>query len=269
MTATATITVAALNVYPVKSCRGIPLGAATLDRWGLQHDRNWMVVDRDGRFVSQRTQPRLALVEPNLGPERLTLRAPAMPTLELPVSGRAGPQRSVSVWNDTCLALDQGDAAAAWFAQYLGLPHRLVRIGAGYERAVAEASYPAGAEVAFADGFPLLVLSLASLQALNARLAEPVLMNRFRPNLVVQGCEEFAEDGWKRFRIGDVTFQVATACQRCAITTVDQATGATGKEPLATLATFRRSGDGVIFGRNVVHQGGGTIRVGDPVEVLD
>ncbi|MGO8971462.1 MAG: MOSC domain-containing protein [Myxococcaceae bacterium] len=263
-----TFTVAALNVYPVKSCRGIPLGAATLDRWGLQHDRNWMVVDSEGRFVSQRTQPRLALVAPTLGSERLTLRAPEMPPLELPVTGRAGPEKTVSVWDDTCRALDQGDAAADWFAQYLGLPHRLVRIGAAFERSVAEASYPHGADVAFADGFPLLVLSGASLRALNARLLEPVPMNRFRPNLVVEGCPEFAEDGWKQIRVGQVTFQVLSACQRCAITTVDQATGATGKEPLATLATFRRSGDAVIFGRNMVHQGVGTLRVGDVVEVL-
>lgn len=257
-----------LNVYPVKSCRGIPLGTATLDRWGIQHDRNWMVVDADGLFVSQRTQPRLALVEPALGPERLILRAPEMPALELPVTGRAGRDRTVTIWKDTCRALDQGDAAAEWFTRYLGQPTRLVRIGGGFERPVSEATYPSGADVGFADGYPLLVLSLASLADLNARLAEPVPMNRFRPNLVVGGCPAFAEDTWKRIRIGDVNFQLVTACERCSITTVDQATGVQGKEPLSTLATFRRIGGGVIFGRNVVHQGVGTLRVGDVVEVL-
>jgi uncharacterized protein YcbX len=257
-----------LNVYPVKSCRGVPLGSATLDRWGIQHDRNWMVVDAEDRFVSQRTQPRLSLVEPALGPVRLTLRAPEMPALELPVSGRAGPERTVRVFDDVCRALDQGDGAAEWFSRYLGVPVRLVRIGAGFERGVKESSYPTGADIAFADGFPLLVLSLASLAALNARLPEPVPMNRFRPNIVLDGCPPFAEDGWKRIRIGQVTFQLVTQCERCVTTTVDQATAEQGKEPLATLATFRRGGGGVVFGRNVVHQDVGTLRVGDVVEVL-
>jgi uncharacterized protein len=262
------LTLSHLNVYPVKSCRGIPLGTATLDRWGIQHDRNWMVVDVEGRFVSQRTQPRLALVEPAVGRECLTLRAPEMAALELPVTGRAGPERTVSVWDSVCRALDQGDAAAEWFSRYLGQPMRLVRIGAGFERAVSETAYPAGAEVGFADGYPLLVLSLASLAALNARLSKPVPMNRFRPNLVIDGCSAFDEDGWTRIRVGRVTFQLVTQCQRCVITTVDQATGTSTTEPLATLATFRRSGDGVVFGRNAIHQDVGLLRVGDGIEVL-
>jgi uncharacterized protein len=257
-----------LNVYPVKSCRGIPLGMATLDRWGIQHDRNWMVVDADGLFVSQRTQPRLALVEPALGPERLTLRAPEMPPLELPVSGRAGRDRVVTIWKDSCRALDQGQTAAEWFTHYLGQPSRLVRIGGGFERSVNEATYPTGADIAFSDGYPLLILCIASLAELNARLTEPVPMNRFRPNLVIGGCPAFAEDTWNRIRIGEVNFQLVTACKRCSITTVDQATGRQGKEPLSTLATFRSSEGSVIFGRNVIHQGVGTVRVGDAVEVL-
>ena len=257
-----------LHVYPVKSCRGIGLGTGTLDRWGLQHDRNWMVVDAEGLFVSQRTQPRLALVEPALGQERLTLRAPDMPVLELPVSGRAGRDWAVTIWKSNCRALDQGDAAAEWFSHYLGQTARLVRIGGAFQRAVNEAVYPTGADVAFADAYPLLLLSVASLADLNTRLQEPVPMNRFRPNLVIGGCPAFAEDTWTRIRIGEVNFQLLTTCKRCSITTVDQATGLQGKEPLTTLATFRSSDGGVIFGRNVVHQGVGTVRVGDTVEVL-
>jgi uncharacterized protein YcbX len=266
---TAPATVSHLHVYPVKSCRGVPLGTALLDRWGIQHDRNWMVVDAEGRFISQRTQPRLALIEPALGRERLILRAPDMTPLELPVTGRAGPERMVTVWDDTVRALDQGQTAGDWFSAYLGTPARLVRIGAGFERAVDEVKYPPGAEVGFADAFPLLVLSDASLAELNARLPEPVPMNRFRPNVVLTGCAAFAEDAWKRIRIGEVTLQLATPCKRCTTTTVDQATGHTGKEPLATLASFRRYQDGVSFGRNAVHQGVGSIRVGDAVELLD
>jgi uncharacterized protein YcbX len=266
----ARLTVTQLNVYPVKSCRGIPLGTVQLDRWGIRHDRNWMVVDVENRFISQRTQPRLALVEPAVAQDLLTLNAPAMPPLELPATGRAGPERTVTVWDDSCKALDQGDSAAEWFSRYLGQPARLVRIGAGFLRPVNEVVYPDGADVAFVDAYPLLVLSEASLDALNARLAEPLPMNRFRPNLVVAGCESFAEDGWKRIRIGEVVLQIVSACERCATTTVDQSTGTPGKEPLATLATFRRrpEGSAVIFGMNAVHQAVGSLRLGDAVEVL-
>ncbi len=227
-----------------------------------------MVVDGEGRFVSQRTHGRLALVEPAVGRERLTLRAPGMVPLELPVTGRAGAERTVTIWNDSCRALDQGDGASEWLSQYLAQPARLVRIGAGFKRVVNEVAYPAGAEVGFADGYPLLVLSLASLAALNERLSEALPMNRFRPNLVVDGCPAFAEDTWSRIRIGHVTLEMVTQCVRCTATTVDQATGASAKEPLATLATFRRQGDGVVFGRNAVHLEVGTLRVGDAVEVL-
>ena len=261
-------TVSHLNVYPVKACRGIPLGSATLDRWGIQHDRNWMVVDSEGLFISQRTEPRLSLVEPTLSRERLTLRAPQVAPLSLPVTGRAGAERQVTIWQDVCRALDQGDEAAEWLTHYLGRQARLVRIGAGYERAVNETAYPAGAEVGFADGYPLLLLSGASLRELNGRLLEPVPMNRFRPNVVVEGCPAFTEDTWKRIRIGGVTLHLVKPCERCVVTTVDQATGVQSKEPLATLATYRRWGEGVIFGQNAVHQGVGTLSVGETVEVL-
>jgi uncharacterized protein YcbX len=262
------LTVTQLNVYPVKSCRGVPLGTVQLDRWGIRHDRNWMVVDAENRFISQRTQPRLALVEPSIAHDLLILTAPEMPPLELPANGRAGPERTVMVWDDTCRALDQGDGAGEWFTRYLRQPVRLVRIGAGFVRPVKETVYPDGADVAFADAYPLLVLSEASLADLNARLHEPLPMNRFRPNLVVAGCEAFAEDAWKRIRIGEVVFQLVSPCERCAITTVDQSTGIAGKEPLTTLATFRRHGGGVIFGMNAVHQAVGSIRVCDAVTVL-
>ncbi|HXX30808.1 MAG TPA: MOSC N-terminal beta barrel domain-containing protein [Myxococcaceae bacterium] len=262
------LSVRELNVYPVKSCRGIPLGSARLDRWGIEHDRSWMVVDGGDQFISQRTQPRLALVEPALGADRLTLRAPGMEPLELPPTGRAGTEREVVVWDDRCRALDQGELAADWFSRYLGVTARLVRIGSAFERAVDPTYFPEGAEVGFADAYPLLVLSDASLAELNARLPEPLPMNRFRPNLVVTGCGPFAEDGWKRVRVGEVTLRIVKPCKRCVTTTVDQGTAEQGKEPLATLATFRRDGDGVLFGQNAVHQGPGRIRVGDAVQVL-
>jgi uncharacterized protein len=208
-------------------------------------------------------------VEPSVGQELLTLRAPGMPALELPVGGRAGPERPVTVWKDSCRALDQGEDAAQWFSEYLGQPARLVRIGAGYQRAVDAAIYPEGADVSFADGYPLLVLSAASLADLNGRLVEPLPMNRFRPNVVIEGCPAFAEDVWTRIRIGQVTLHLTTLCKRCAIPTINQSTAVQGKEPSATLAQFRLGPEGgVFFGRNAVHATPGSLRVGDAVEVL-
>ncbi|HMK72199.1 MAG TPA: MOSC domain-containing protein, partial [Myxococcaceae bacterium] len=151
---------------------------------------------------------------------------------------------------------------------YLGQPVRLVHIGTSFQRPLNPDYVPEGGDVGFADGYPLLVLSDASVAELNRRLAEPLPMNRFRPNLVVTGCPAFAEDAWKRIRVGEVVLHIVKPCERCAITTVDQATGEQGKEPLATLATFRRYGGGVAFGQNAVHQGPGRIRVGDAVELL-
>jgi uncharacterized protein YcbX len=257
--------VSELHVYPVKSCAGRSLTEATLDRRGFAGDRGWMVVDETGTFISQRTDPRMSLVRTLLGANRLLLEAPGLPPLELPVH-HTGPAARVTVFDDACDARDQGTAAAEWFSRHLGRPARLVRMDENFRR-LAPSDPPA--EVGFADAYPLLVLSEASLADLNGRLAQPVPMNRFRPNVVLAECEPFAEDTWKRIRIGDLVLTLATNCVRCVTTTVDQATGRTSKEPLATLATYRRADGGVIFGRNAAHLRTGRIRVGDEVEVLE
>jgi len=179
------------------------------------------------------------------------------------------PRVAVEVWRHRGPALDQGDAAAALLSEHLEISCRLVRIPPDHARRVNPAFSPEEAHTAFSDGYPLLLVSEASLADLNARLETPLPMNRFRPNLVVRGCAPFAEDGWKRIRIGGLELDVAKPCDRCLVTTTDQATGERdGQEPLRTLATYRKRGEGVLFGQNLVHRGRGALALGASVEVL-
>jgi uncharacterized protein YcbX len=263
------VRVTALNVYPVKSCAGTPLEVAEIGRRGIRHDREFMVVALDDRFLTQRECPRLALVQPSLRDERLTLSAPGMPPLSVHPTDD-GPRRSVGIWRDTVAAVDQGDQAAEWLSTYLGAPTRLVRMPADSVRLVDPhfARTPTD-QVGFADGYPLLLISEESLEDLNSRLAQPLPMNRFRPNVVVRGSgAPYAEDGWAELRIRDVRFDVVKACARCAITTTDQATAERGHEPLATLARYRQVPRGVLFGQNLIHAAEGVIAVGDALMVL-
>lgn len=261
-------TLSAIYIYPVKSCRGISLASAALDFWGLHYDRNWMVVDANGRFLTQREEPRLALVETLLEPGSLRLKAPESEDLVISLLPAVHAEVAVRVWRDDCQAKDQGEEAASWFSHYLQRPCRLVRMGEQFIRGVDPVYARRPAQVSFADGYPLLLISEASLADLNQRLATPLPMNRFRPNLVVSGCEPYAEDGWKAVQIGAVGFDLVKPCARCAITATDQVTTVRGKEPLQTLATYRRGEEGVNFGQNVIHQSQGSVRVGDPVVLV-
>jgi uncharacterized protein YcbX len=262
------LTLSALYIYPIKSCRGHAVDRALVTPRGLQDDRLFLITDAEGHFLTQREIPRMALIEPQLGEELLTLRAPGMSPLDVERRS-SGPAHPVVIWRDRCQAVDQGDAAAAWLSEYLGAAVRLVHLHDDFQRGV-DPTYRRRPDdqTSFADAFPFLIVGAASLADLNGRLAEQLPMNRFRPNLVVQGSAPFAEDGWPQIQVGDITFDLVKPCARCSITTVDQATGAIGKEPLATLATFRRTADGkVMFGQNMVSSGTGQIAVGDPVVV--
>jgi len=269
----ADIAVTALHVYPVKSCAGVALARAEVGPRGIRQDREYMVVEAaTGAFLTPRELPRMALIRPALADGRLRLEAPGMPPIGVaPVPDGEGEAREVVVWKDACRAVDQGDEVAAWLGEFLGIDCRLVRMADDHVRRV-DPAYATGErdQVGFADGYPFLLISEESLADLNGRLAEPLPMNRFRPNLVVAGGgAPFLEDGWRRVRIGGLGFAVVKPCARCAITTTDQATGARGKEPLRTLATFRRGERGVLFGQNLIHDGEGEIAVGDRVTVLD
>jgi uncharacterized protein len=255
-----------LHIYPIKSCGGIELESAELDATGIRHDRRWMLVDGRGEFVSQRSTPRMALISVSLGDECLVVGAPGVPDLEVPFGGDDGTRIDVEVWGDAQRGVPAGEEYDRWFREFLGGDYRLVRQPDEDVRPVDSVYAEDGDRASFADRFPFLLISEASLGDLNGRLDEPLPMNRFRPNLVVRGCGPYAEDGWGEVRVGDVVFRVAEPCRRCAITTTDQETARRGKEPLRTLATYRRDGGGeVLFGRNLIHSSAGTLRVGDPV----
>ena len=257
-----------LYVYPIKSAGGVALEVCEVEERGLRHDRRWMLVDRDGDCVTQRRHPRMALIRVRIQPDYLAVEAPNMPALEVPLVPPEGRMVPASVWGDLVEALPVGDDADRWFGEFLGAPLKLVHLPDSSVRPVDPDYGTPGDHVSLADSFPFLMISEASLADLNARLDEPLPMDRFRPNFVVTGCEPFAEDGWRRVRIGELKFRVVKPCARCKVTTVDQQTAATGKEPLRTLASFRKSGSEVLFGQNLAGDSTGTLGVGDPVEVL-
>ncbi|MER7572704.1 MOSC N-terminal beta barrel domain-containing protein [Streptomyces sp. NPDC126514] len=266
-----------IHVHPVKAFRGTAPGEAVVEPWGLAGDRRWMLIDDGGKVVTQRQQARLALAAAELLPGGgLRLSAPGMQPLAVRVPEPADTV-PVEIFRDKVQAVPaEDDAAHAWCSAYLGSPVRLVHLDDPATRRPVDPEYALpGETVSFADGYPLLLTSTASLDALNALIAAgdhadegPLPMNRFRPNIVVSGTAAWAEDHWSRLAVGDVTFRVAKRCGRCVVTTTDQDTAGRGKEPLSTLGRHRRIGGKLVFGQNLVPLTGGTIRVGDRVEIL-
>ena len=268
------IEIVGLYTYPIKSCRGLPHASVVLDDFGPLWDRRWLLVDAAGEFVTQRTFPRMALINVSVGDNALVVETEGRPGLRVPLVSDRIVSRSVIVWRDACEAWDEGDRAAAWFTSFLGSPVRLVRMQDSFVRPANPKWVSFSARVSFADAFPLLLANEASLDDLNQRLvgrgAAPVTMDRFRPNVVVRGAPAWAEDQWKQIRIGNVLLDVVKPCTRCTITTTDQVTGEIPDraEPLATLATFRRWENSVVFAQNMAHHGPGTLAVGAAVEVV-
>lgn len=258
-----------LIYYPIKGCRGFEVPAWQLERMGLARDRRMMVVTPDGHFLTQRELPRLALVTPQLDGDRLSLHAPGCDPLQLALR-TTGEPFPVDIWKSRAVhSIDQGPEAAAWFSLWLGRPVRLVHFADGYLRRVSpDYAIQPDDHTGFADGFPLLIASEGSLADLNSRLQEPLPMNRFRPNLVIQGCAPFDEDRWKRIRIGGIEIAVVKGCARCVVTTIDKETLQQSKEPLKTLETFRKGARGVMFGQNAIPLGSGLLETGMPVEIL-
>lgn len=256
-----------LVTYPLKGGRGIAARTLWIGPLGPAGDRRWMAIDPGGNLVTQREAPRLCLIAATPLPSGLRLEAPGRAPLLVPAAGPDAPAVTVRVWNDRCDAVELAPDAARWLSDFLDRPVRLVYLPDSSVRRTDPDYDPVGARVSFADGYPALVVSQASLDALNARLARPLPVNRFRPNLVVSGTRPFEEDGWRRFRIGEVPFEAVKPCARCQVPAIDQDTAEPGKEPLRTLATFRKRGSSVLFGMNAVHRGEGAIRIGDVVTV--
>jgi hypothetical protein len=257
-------------IHPIKSTQGLSLRQARVEPLGLEHDRRWMLVRPDGSFITGREFPSLVRVSAVPTQGGLQVSTPGLPALEVPAPAADAPRLDVTVWRDTCSAALAGQAADRWFSGLLGEPVRLVYVDARMERPVDQDYAEPGDQVGFADGFPLLLLSRASLEELNRHLPRAVRMENFRPNFVVEGCEPFAEDRWRRLRVGSVELEVVKPCARCVFTTVDPATGqkAEDGEPLRTLARIRRINGKAMFGQNIVVRRPGTVQVGDEVEVL-
>ncbi|GLU22024.1 hypothetical protein SLE2022_381260 [Rubroshorea leprosula] len=287
--------VSSIFIYPIKSCRSISLSQAPLTPTGFRWDRQWIIVDSKGKAYTQRVEPKLALVQIELPNEALlegweptkssymVIKAPGMNMLRVSLSKPQQIADGVSVWEWSGSALDEGDEASVWFTNYLGKPSRLVRFNAESETRPVDPQYARGHRVMFSDGYPFLLITQGSLDALNKLLKEPVPINRFRPNILVDGCEQFSEDLWGEIRISKFTFQGVKLCSRCEVPTINQETGVAGPELNETLMKTRsdkvlrpnRKQEGKIyFGQNLVCKDtvsggkGNIVKVGDPVYVL-
>jgi uncharacterized protein len=268
------VCLASIHIYPMKAARAVDLDESVVEPWGLAGDRRWLLVDEDGRFVSQREEPSLARVVVTCGPGAISVSAAGFPSRHVAApDAKSAHMLKVTVWSSTVLAAAAGTEGDAWFSAYLGRPVRLVHLDDPTRRPVDPQYGRDGDVVSFADGYPLLLTSTASLDELGRWLTEdgglPVPMTRFRPSAVVTGAPPWAEDRWRRIRIGAVEFRVVKPCGRCVVTTTDQITGERGPQPLKMLGRRRRFGQELVFGQNMIPDGPGVIRAGDPVEILE
>ena len=265
-------TIRAIHVYPLKSGAPNDLDAAEVQPRGIEHDRRWMLVGADGETITAREFPRLVLVRTAADARGVTFSAPGAPDLRVPHTAR-GARRRVTVFDNPCAGLTHPPGVDDWFSRYLGTSCRLVHMSEECVRDVLpETGGRWGDEVSFADECPLLLISEGSLRDLNTRLANPVSMRRFRPNLVVSDTgTAFAEDGWRKVRIGAVEFDFAQVCKRCVLTTIDPETAVLHErqEPLRTLSTYRRRGaGGPAFGVHLIPRTTGTVRRGDAIQII-
>jgi uncharacterized protein len=275
--ARAGIRLASIHIYPMKAGRAVDVGQSLVEPWGLAGDRRWLLIDEDGRCVTQREAPSLARVTITYGQLAglISVSAAGCPGCRIapPSPGTGAEMLKATIWGSVVLAAATGPAADAWFSAYLGRPVRLVYLDDPTRRPVDPEYGRDGDTVSFADGYPLLLTSAGSLDELNRWLTgdgeQPVPMTRFRPSAVMTGAPPWAEDHWRRIRIGPVAFRVAKPCGRCVVTTIDQVTGASGTQPLKMLGRRRNIDQRLVFGQNLIPDSGGVIRVGDPVEVLD
>lgn len=283
------VTIRSLHSYPIKSCAGISLQRSLITQAGLAFDREWVIVDQTGTFMTQRTWPRMALITPDLNTDFLTLSAAAMPAIRLPLQRSDDTPAAVPVriWQSDTLGFDEGDAVAQWLSKFLQTSCRLLRVHPAAARVASPdhvdgwinknknwaPDFPARHEFAFADGFPLLITNQASLDELNQQLQAKqqaaVPMDRFRPNIVLQGLESYDEDYLLGMRTNSLTFAFVKPCARCPIPNIDQSTAHINNEPGLTLATHRSFQGGVLFGVNaiVTELLNATIQVGDTVQV--
>lgn len=257
----------ALRIYPIKSTAGLERAFVDVHARGLEHDRRWMIVDDEGRFLTGRDISRLVLIRAEPEAAGLRLTAPGKSELCVAIPGDGAARLVVTVWDDAVDAACADASVNSWLSEFLQRPVRLVMMDERSLRAVSLQPPTAPASVSFADGYPLLAISQSAVDSLNEKLSLPISVHRFRPNLVIGNCPPHAEDSWRRVRIGEVEFEAVKTCVRCVFTTVDPVLGVRDPsgEPLKTLKNYRRSERGITFGMNLIARGSGRISVGDAV----
>jgi len=254
-------------VYPVKSLTGIKVSSWPITATGLRYDRQWMLIDATGKFLSQRRLPAMALIKTAITDRHLVLFAPSKTDLHLPLSPNPSNTVACTIWEDQCSAHHVSTVADQWLSDFLQHDCRLVYLPQDEIRAVDPDYARASDQTAFSDGFPFLLVSENSLVCLNEAMQMPMTMARFRPNLVVSGCDGYAEDSWREINIGDIGFRLPKPCSRCSVPSVNPDTAQTGKEPLTSLKRTRKWQNKVYFGQNALHNQIGILTVGDKVTI--
>jgi uncharacterized protein YcbX len=261
-------TLSDIIIYPVKSLAGIRVAHWQVTKTGFQYDRQWMLIDEQGQFLSQRRLPKMALIKTALTSEQLILSAPNQADLTLSLTPTDGEIIESTIWHDQCAARHVLRTADLWFSQFLDTDCRLVYLPDEVIRPVDAKYAKATDQATFSDGFPFLLIGENSLVALNQAMQLDLPMTRFRPNLVIAGCPSYAEDSWREIRIGEIDFRLPKPCSRCAVPTINPETAQTGKEPLATLNRLRKWQNKVYFGQNAIHNQCGTLSIGDTVQII-
>lgn len=264
----AALSVSGLSIYPVKSCREIIINSTDVEYFGLKNDRRWMVVDEYGVMLTQRKVSKMCLIQPKVTETGIILQSEFMDALHVkyPFSNK---KIKVKVWADECPAYDSGDSAATWLSEFLSIKCRLVYFPDNEFRQVDLDYANEGDKTAFSDGFPLLLISQESLNDLNSRLIFPVRMNRFRPNIIINGCNPYEEDLWKKVRIGEITYRIVKPCSRCVIPNINIDTAEREEQPIKELAKYRKRNNKIFFGQNVIASSTGKISVGMGIEVIE
>ena len=259
-----------IYIYPIKSLGGISLQTSKIEERGLQYDRRWMLVDKENKYITQRVYPQMALLSVNISNNGLIIfyKSNTEKKLLIPFEAK-GQKIKVKIWNDDCDAIEYSEKINNWFSEILNVNCKLVYMPDSTERRVSKKYVHDKKITSFSDGYPFLIIGQSSLDLLNSKLKEKIPMNRFRPNFVFTGGKPHAEDTWKKFQIGNAIFEVVKPCSRCVLTTVNQDTGIKGKEPLATLSTYRNFNNKVLFGQNLICTKYSNINIGNNIKVLE
>jgi uncharacterized protein YcbX len=262
------LTISELYIYPIKSLGGIAVTYAEVTDRGLKYDRRWMLVDEQNRFLTQREFPQMTLLKVHIESNGLLVTHHLNGSVSIPFKQHNPNKQQVVIWDDTCIGVFVSNEHDTWFSDALGIKCRLVYMPDDTRREVDQRYAPEGMITSFSDAYPFLIIGQASLDDLNSRLAEPLPMNRFRPNIVFAGGDPFEEDLMKHIHIAGISFYGVKLCARCIMTTINQQTAVKAKEPLKTLASYRFKNNKILFGQNLIHEGMGVITVGDTIEVL-